>query len=437
MRKVTTINLNNNAYQIDEDGYDALRAYLENAARALANNPDREEILADLEQAIADKCRLTLGAHKTVVSGVEIDRILKEMGPVNSGDESVAGAGAGSASGAAQPSSTDSAGSPFRARRLYRVSEGMHWAGICTGIAAYVGVEVHLVRLAVILITVFTGFFPGLIVYAVLAFILPIASTPQELAAAHGQPFNAQELIDRVKKKHEDFRSERQAWRERRRMRREARWWAPPMAHQPQPAPGYAARVAGSVMVPILTVMSAVWFAAFAIIMYSIWWAHRHGGLGAWPPGVFHGDPDIPRWVAYAAVVAVYAIIAIPVGAGRRAALYYANGGRLHGWAHAWAGMLWFAIVAVLLLIAMYQLPQLQDLWRSITGTPHQVLSVQQWWPAGWNLPELALQANWSAAWPFELHVADGDDLVTAFAARGGHLDAIALALAYKGAGDR
>jgi phage shock protein PspC (stress-responsive transcriptional regulator) len=443
MRKVTTINLNNNAYQIDEDGYDALRAYLDNAARALANNPDREEILADLEQAIADKCRLTLGAHKTVVSGAEIERILKEMGPVTGGDESTAsndaGATQGAASGSSGPAST---GTGYQPRRLYRISEGMHWAGICTGIAAYVGVEVHLVRLAVILLTVFTGFFPGLIIYAVLAFILPIATTSQEVAAAHGQPFNAQELIDRVKKKHEDFRNERYAARERRRMRREARWWTPPMApHQPQPAPGYAARVTGSVLVPVLTVMSAVWFAVFAIIMYSIWWAHRHGGVGTWPPGVFHGDPDIPRWVAYAAVVAVYAILAIPIGAGRRAALYYANGGRMHGWAHAWAGMLWFAIVAVLFLIAMYQLPQLQDLWRSITGAPHPVFSVQHWLPTGWHLPELSLPAawsgTWSAAWPFDLRVADGNDLVTAFTARGGHVDAVALALAYKGTGDR
>ena len=61
MRKVTTINLNNNAYQIDEDGYEALRAYLDTAARALANNPDREEILSDLEQAIADKCLRSSG----------------------------------------------------------------------------------------------------------------------------------------------------------------------------------------------------------------------------------------------------------------------------------------------------------------------------------------------------------------------------------------
>jgi len=92
MRKVTTINLNNNAYQVDEEGYEALRRYLEDAARALASNPDRAEILADLEQAIADKCRLTLGAHKSVVSTAEIERILQEMGPVaGSGEENAAG----------------------------------------------------------------------------------------------------------------------------------------------------------------------------------------------------------------------------------------------------------------------------------------------------------------------------------------------------------
>jgi hypothetical protein len=194
--------------------------------------------------------------------------------------------------------------------------------------------------------------------------------------------------------------------------------------------------VTGSVLLPILTVMSAVWFAAFAVVMYSIWWGYRHGGMGAWPPGVFHGDPDIPRWVAFAAVVAVYAIVAIPIGAGRRAALYYANGGNIHGWAHAWAGMLWFAIVAVLFLVAIYQLPQLQDVLRSITGSSHQAWSVQHWLPAGWSAPQLSWP-DWSAAWPFDLHVSNGDDLVAAFTARGGHVDAIALALAYKGTGDR
>ena len=92
MRKVTTINLNNNAFQIDEDGYESLRRYLEDAGRALAGNPDRAEILSDLEQAIADKCRATQGAYKTVVSAEEIERIVKEMGPVQGNPQDPAAA---------------------------------------------------------------------------------------------------------------------------------------------------------------------------------------------------------------------------------------------------------------------------------------------------------------------------------------------------------
>ena len=46
MQKVISINLNGNAYQLDESGYDALREYLTVAERELAINPDRAEILA-------------------------------------------------------------------------------------------------------------------------------------------------------------------------------------------------------------------------------------------------------------------------------------------------------------------------------------------------------------------------------------------------------
>lgn len=398
MRKVTTINLNSNAFQIDEDGYEALRRYLDDAARALAGNPDREEILSDLEQAIADKCRATLGAYKTVVSTEEMERIVKEMGPVQ-----------GSTGETPTGSATDDAGLHASAhvgvggRRLYRIREGEKWAGVCQGLAAFAGIDVSLVRLAVVLITVFTGFFPGIIVYIVMAFVLPVASTSEERAAAHGQPFNAQELVDRVKKKHADFRDER---RQRRRMNSEARWWSQPASSEPRPAPGYTARVTGGVLLPVLTVMSAVWFASMAIAAYSVWWGYRFGGLDAWPRGAFRLDADIPFWVAMAAVIATYALIAIPLHAGSRAARWYANGGRPHGWADLWAGLLWLAIVAVLLLVAMYQLPQLEWLLRDITGT--QVTTVMA------------------------LHVADGDDLVAALPAGSAYLDGVALALAHQ-----
>ena len=119
MQKVTTINLNGNAYQIDESGYAALVAYLEGAARQLEANPDRAEIVADLEQALADKCRRVLGPHKTVVSAADVEQIIREMGPV----DGAGGAEAHDETGGAnrQTSTNGGTGAP---RRLYVIHDG-------------------------------------------------------------------------------------------------------------------------------------------------------------------------------------------------------------------------------------------------------------------------------------------------------------------------
>jgi hypothetical protein len=83
MHKVIVINLNGHAYQVDEIGHDALRAYLDRAEAQLRGNPDLAEIMADLEQAIGEKCQRFLNPHKTVVSAAEVEQILAEMGPVD------------------------------------------------------------------------------------------------------------------------------------------------------------------------------------------------------------------------------------------------------------------------------------------------------------------------------------------------------------------
>src|SRR6266852_3551040 len=124
MQKVMSINLNGNAYQIEESGYEALVAYLEAAQRQLRDNPDRAEILADLEQAIAEKCQRFLSAHKTVVSAAEVDQIIKEMGPVDGAEDTGGASGASGQAGHARATT----GAP---RRLYRIADGAMIAGVC------------------------------------------------------------------------------------------------------------------------------------------------------------------------------------------------------------------------------------------------------------------------------------------------------------------
>ena len=148
-------------------------------------------------------------------------------------------------------------------------------------------------------------------------------------------------------------------------------------AAPPGPPPGYAARVMGGVLLPVFTLLSAVWFAAMAIGVLSVWWATQHMHIGVWPHGEwFSGVPDVPRWLAIVALLLVYALIALPIGAARKASLYYANGGRLHGWADAWSGLLWLAVVAVLLLAAWQFMPHLHEMLRHVEFADKAVINL-------------------------------------------------------------
>jgi phage shock protein PspC (stress-responsive transcriptional regulator) len=197
MQKVITINLNGNAYQLDEEGYEALRAYLAHAKAQLGGNPDASEILRDLEQSIAEKCQRLLGPGKSVVTTAEIEQILREIGPVENGADT-AHAPHGAAS-AAQP------------KRLYQIREGAIVSGVANGLAAYFNLDPSIVRVAFAVAAVIEMtsenrppvFTIGL--YVLLMFIVPYAKTPEERAAAQGAstslPYKLQHAVEKVKAK--------------------------------------------------------------------------------------------------------------------------------------------------------------------------------------------------------------------------------------------
>jgi phage shock protein C len=62
-------------------------------------------------------------------------------------------------------------------RRLYRSQHNRFFLGVCGGIGEYFGADPVIIRVIAILITIFTGFFPGLIAYLILALIIPNESS--------------------------------------------------------------------------------------------------------------------------------------------------------------------------------------------------------------------------------------------------------------------
>ena len=93
MRRVITVNLGGNAFQLDENAYERLRAYLSLSESRLSANPDRAEIIGDLERAVADHIVANRTATSTlVVSDAEMAQTLSVVGSVDSGSASDAGA---------------------------------------------------------------------------------------------------------------------------------------------------------------------------------------------------------------------------------------------------------------------------------------------------------------------------------------------------------
>ncbi len=185
MRKVTTINLNGRAYQLEEQGFEKLQTYLKQAEASLAKNPDKDEVMADIEQAVADKCDRILKDGKNVVTTEQVAEIVEQMGAVE--DET------------ASPKGAD-AKEESVPKRLFIIQQGSMLTGVCSGIGAYFGLDPNLVRLAFVLLTIFTGGF-WILVYLALALFLPTAKTDRDFAEAYGKPMTAQGIVARAKER--------------------------------------------------------------------------------------------------------------------------------------------------------------------------------------------------------------------------------------------
>lgn len=328
MERVVTINLNGNPYQLEEPAYDAVRAYLAHAEASLTDNPDKAEILRDLEQAIADKCAAYLSPVKTVVTAAEMTKALQEMGPVE-------GEGASSA-GASGDASSNSGASPRK--RIYRIRDGAQIAGVCAGVAAYFDLDVNIVRLLFIIMTIITsgGF---LLVYIAMMFLIPSAHTSEEWAAAHGVPFNAQEVIDRAKREYTHFTENGPPWQwsrwQRRQWKRDmrARWrgWSGRYAWNgygaaAQPGPAgpvtYAGAMVGGLFAIIFGFVHVVLMIVFISLLFTLVTA---GTLGYWML-----PANVEVWQAVVVLCVTYALISLPL----RALRWAAYGGRHPYWGY-------------------------------------------------------------------------------------------------------
>jgi phage shock protein PspC (stress-responsive transcriptional regulator) len=367
MNTVIIVNLNGNAFHLEEPGFQNLRAYLEQAQAQLRDNPDKAEIMADLEQAIADKCSRFLLPHKNVLTAAEVGEVLKEMGPVQTDGSASAGAAGGAGTGGIgeQPRAESKTGAGPVPKRLYQIRAGAMLSGVCTGLAAYLNIDVTIVRILFVVLTLLTG---GLwiLVYIAMMLVVPFANTGEEHAAAAGEPYNAQEVIDRAKQHYAEFKDSkewRRHWRQqrrewRRRWHEGAYWWGHNLqrnVHQFSANAGYGGHLGAALLIPFLAVLNALLFCVWIAAIISL---ATTGALFGWAVG-----NSIPLWASILILLFTYSIIARPLRHVRRA-IYWNTSGQHYLWFAAWYEVLSTGVLILVCWLAYTHVPQVHEFFQ-------------------------------------------------------------------------
>ena len=203
MKKNITINLCGRLFQIDEDAYEMLQHYIESLRSSFGREEGGDEIVDDIEARIAE---LFDELRQQGIEAVTIDHVkdiitrIGEPEQLTGGDEETNGESRNghrfdslhsAADGIREEIKTRTAG-----KKLYRNPKDKMLAGVLSGLGAYTNTDPVIWRLIVVLLFLFYGF--GLLLYIVLAIIIPEARTPEQLLQMEGRDVTPQNLGDVV-----------------------------------------------------------------------------------------------------------------------------------------------------------------------------------------------------------------------------------------------
>lgn len=164
MEKTTHIILGGIRFDMTEEAFTALDAYLRSLASHFESDPDHTEIIRDIESRIAEK--FTESTEK-IVTLETVNAVVRQMGS----PEDIT-------------SEEDEATPAASVRKLYRDTDDMILGGVSSGIAAYFGIDPIIPRIAFIL-SVFLGGM-GIMLYLLLWLLLPPARTASQKLQMRG-----------------------------------------------------------------------------------------------------------------------------------------------------------------------------------------------------------------------------------------------------------
>ncbi len=192
MKKTIDISLGGMLFHVEDDAYARLESYLASIRAHFGTYAEHDEIVADIEARIGEQ--LAEKKH-AIITLADIDSVVAVMGRV----EDFEGADAKSET----PSETPA---PKTNKRLFRDPDDKVIAGVASGVAAYFNVDPTFMRIAFVILALITGG-TAIIVYLIMAVIVPEAKTPAEKLQMRGGPIDLKSFEREVKTQVEKIRT--------------------------------------------------------------------------------------------------------------------------------------------------------------------------------------------------------------------------------------
>lgn len=168
-----TLTIQNTNYQLTDEAYVSLDAYLKNIRTNFVN---QYEVVADIEMACIDLLDQALieRADRTLTES-DVAVLIQKLGTV-----------------AMINDQSDTPASGQVRKRLYRDSEKKWLGGVAAGLAAYFDLPVWVVRFSFIIAIIAP--LPSVIPYLILWFVVPATQTKADQLRMHGQPVSLSSL---------------------------------------------------------------------------------------------------------------------------------------------------------------------------------------------------------------------------------------------------
>ncbi len=195
MKKTISITLGRRIFAIEEDGYMTLDAYLKSLRTHFAKDPSVDELLNDIELSFGEKFTEKLNTVKQVVTLEDVESVIAVVGRV----EEIANEDPQESVESTTTKAESTETSKGTKKQLYRNMDDHIIAGVCSGIAAYTGVDPLIIRILAIALLFVNGL--GLIVYLVLWIALPVAETSLQKLEMQGKSPNLNEFQELTKEK--------------------------------------------------------------------------------------------------------------------------------------------------------------------------------------------------------------------------------------------